>query len=315
MEGTLLIETIIQVLFAIFIAPLFAGIMLKLKANVESRKGPSIFQPYFDLIKLIKKEVLIPSSSGIFFKIGPYISFSIYILISFIIPVLIPTPIIFTASADFLGGALLFATASFVKLLAAFDSGSNYAKLGASRIMSFNFLSEGTLITVFFGVSILTGTDNPYITHDLLISNPLSNLSLLHLFSSLAFFMLFLFETGKLPLESKGVHELGMIDAGLNFEYSGKLLALNEWGSYIKQYLLGSVLINVFLLPWGLFSGFPSFLIDIPVMFLKWMILIIIVTIIETSLAKLRLFRIIDYLAVAFTFSVLFLIFSEVMFV
>jgi Formate hydrogenlyase subunit 4 len=124
--------------------------------------------------------------------------------------------------------------------------------------------------------------------------------------------MLFLFETGKIPLESKGVQELGMIDSSLNFEYSGKLLALNEWGSYMKQYLLGSVLLNVFLFPWGLFSGVPFFLIDIPIMFLKWMILIIIITVIETSLAKLRLFRIIDYLTVAFTFSVLFLILTEV---
>jgi len=80
----------------------------------------------------------------------------------------------------------------------------------------------------------------------------------------------------------------------------------------MKQYLLGSVLLNVFLFPWGLFSGVPFFLIDIPIMFLKWMILIIIITVIETSLAKLRLFRIIDYLTVAFTFSVLFLILTEV---
>ncbi len=312
MEETLLLETISQVLFTLLMAPLFSGIMVKLKANVESRKGPSIFQPYFDLIKLFKKEILIPSTSGIFFKIGPYLSFSIYLFISFLIPVLIPTPVIFTASADFLGGALLFSTASFIKVLAAFDSGSNYAKLGASRIMSFNFLAEGTLITVFFAVSILTGTNNPYTTIELLTSNPLSDLSLLHLFSLIAFFMLFLFETGKIPLESKGVQELGMIDSSLNFEYSGKLLALNEWGSYMKQYLLGSVLLNVFLFPWGLFSGVPFFLIDIPIMFLKWMVLIIIITVIETSLAKLRLFRIIDYLTVAFTFSVLFLILTEV---
>jgi formate hydrogenlyase subunit 4 len=103
-----------------------------------------------------------------------------------------------------------------------------------------------------------------------------------------------------------------MIDEGLNYEYSGKLLAVVKWSSYIKQYLLGSVLLNVFLIPWGLFSTSPIFLLDIPVMLAKWSILIFIVVIVETSLAKLRLFRVMDYLAIAFTFSILFLIFVEV---
>lgn len=305
-------ETISQYLFVVFLSPLFAGIFHKARSRIESRKGPSVFQPYFDLYKLLRKETLIPRESGLLFRYVPYVAFGVYSMIALIVPVLIPVPIYFTASADFLGGAILFSFAAFLKMSAAMNSGSNYSALGTARIISFNFLGEGTLITVFFGVSLITATNNPYTTHAYLAGTPLANFSLVHIFSTLAFFMLFLYETGKIPLQSEGLQELGMIDSGLNFEYSGKLLAVNKWTSYMKQYLLGSIFLNVFFVPWGLFSTYPMFLLDFPVMFLKWMLLILMVLVIETTLAKLRLFKVLDYLATAFTFSVLFLIFSEV---
>lgn len=305
-------ETLLQYFFVVGLSPLFAGIFHRAKSIVESRKGPSIFQPYYDLAKLLKKETLRPSGSGIIFIYAPYAAFGVYSLISLIIPVLIPDPIYFTASADFLGGAILFSLAAFIKVAAAMGSNSNYSALGVSRMLSFNFLSEGTLITVFFAVSLITASNNPYTTNHFLAANPLQNISIVHIFSTLAFFMLFLYETGKIPLESEGLMELGMIDSAASYEYSGKLLAINKWNSYIKQYLLGSVLLNVFLVPWGLSASYPWFLLDIPVMFAKWLLLIGIVLVVETTLAKLRLFRILDYLATAFTFSILFLIFTEV---
>ena len=305
-------ETLSQYLFVVFLSPLFTGIFSKFKSRIESKKGPSIFQPYYDIFKLFRKETLIPEGSGILFRYVPYAAFAVYSLISLIVPVLITVPVFFTASADFLGAAILFSLAAFLKMSAAMNSGSNFSAMGTSRIISFNFLAEGALITVFFGVSLITATNNPYTTHSFLSTNLLQNFSLVHIFSTLAFFMLFLYETGKIPLQSEGLPELGMIDSGLNFEYSGKLLAINRWTSHMKQYLLGSIFLNVFFVPWGLFSTYPLFLLDFPVMFLKWMLLIFIVIVIETTLAKLRLFKVLDYLATAFTFSVLFLIFSEV---
>lgn len=305
-------ETVTQYFFVLLAAPLFAGIFSKMKSRIESREGPSVLQPYYDLAKLFRKETLIPDTSGILFRYVPYVAFGVYSLIALIVPVVMPTPIFFTASADFLGGAILFSLAAFLKMTAAMNSGSNYSAMGVSRLISFNFLAEGTLITVFFGVSLITATNNPYVTLQYTATHPLGDLSLVHIFSTLAFFMLFLYETGKIPLESEGLQELGMIDSGLNFEYSGKLLAINKWTSYMKQYLLGSIFLNVFFVPWGLHTGYPLFLLNMPVMFLKWILLLSVVLIIETTLAKLRLFRVLDYLATAFTFSVLFLIFSEV---
>lgn len=306
-------NTVIQLLGVIILSPLIVGIYASLKSKIELKRGPSLFQPYYDIIKLLRKETVVSKNSGFVFVIVPYVVFGIYCLISLVIPVIIAAPIYFTATVDFLGGALLFALAAFLKYLAAMDSGSNFTTMSVARSVSFNYLSEATLITVFFSVALITGTNNPYITNNFIITHPSSYLDLDHVFAIVAFFMLFIFESGRIPVESSGLMELGMIEDGLNYEYSGKLLAILKWGSYMKQFLLGSVFINVFLIPWGLFTSFPSSIIDLGIMFGKWLILILVLLVIETSLAKLRLFKVQDYLAVAFTFSLLFLIFSVMM--
>ncbi|MGP6294155.1 respiratory chain complex I subunit 1 family protein [Caldiplasma sukawensis] len=307
-----IVETLEQFIFVILLSPLFTGLLNNIKGKLEFRKGPPIFQPYYDIIKLFRKETLIPDNSSIIFLYSPYMAFAVYLLISLIIPVVIPVPIYFTASADFLGGAILFTLAGFIKAIGAMDSKNNYSAMSVARISSFGFLSEATLITVFFSVSLLSGTNNPYVENNILFNSPESYLNLTHIFSLVAFFMLYIYETGKIPVESEGTMELGMIDSGINYEYSGKLLAINKWSSSIKAYLLGAVLINVFLFPYFNFYNFPFILIDPAIIFIKFVILVIIIAIIETAFAKLRLFRIVDFLATAFTFSLLFLIFAEV---
>lgn len=306
----LLVATMIQLFGVVFFSPILFGIYSNLKSKIELKKGPSIIQPYNDIFKLLKKETVVSENSSFIFVTAPYIIFGIYCLIGLVIPVIIPVPIYFTVTVDFLGGALLFSLASFLKYLAAIDSGSNFTIMSAARAVSFNYFAEGTLITVFFSVSLITNTINPYVTNSFLISNPLAYLDLDHIFASVAFLMLFIFESGRIPVESSGLMELGMIDDGLNYEYSGKLLAILKWGSYMKQFLLGSVLLNVFLIPWGLFTGFPGELLDLVVMLGKWLFLIAILLIIETSMAKLRLFKVQDYLATAFAFSFFFLVLS-----
>jgi len=304
-EAQIVVLTITQVIVVILLSPLYQGIYDRGKAIIEGRKGPSVLQPYYDIIKLLRKETVISNNSLSLFVYAPYIVFGIYLLISFVIPVVYPVPILLTPTVDFLGGALLFSLAAFIKIIASLESGSNFVALGVSRILSFTFLSEATLITVFFGVALITGTNNPYVTLDY-VSQSLSHyFQLDHTFVSISFFMLWLFETGKLPVESPGLSEMGMIDDGVLYEYSGKLLAILKWGSYIKQYLLGSVLLNVFIFPWFLQVGIIGSLIDIAVMFGKWLLLILISVIINTTLAKLRLFKVQDYLAVAFLLSLL----------
>ncbi|MHB1493078.1 MAG: respiratory chain complex I subunit 1 family protein [Thermoplasmataceae archaeon] len=306
-----IIETAVQVAGVLVLAPLVQGIYENLKSKTESRKGPRILQPYYDLYKYLIKERNTTSQGGGIYRIAPYLVFSILFTISFVIPVVIPEPTDFAPMVDFLGGAMLFSLASIILILAAIDSGSNFSALGASRSATFSALAEPTLILVFFAVAIQTGTNNPYIANESIASSTTVYLSLTHILSMIAFFMIFLFETGKLPLESSGMSEMGMIDEGRTFEYGGRDLFLIKESSWIKQYLLGSVLLNVFLFPWFLQNSLIGAFEDIPIMIGKWLLLILIVIFIEQSLAKVRLFKIADYLAVSFTLS----IFSVVIFV
>jgi formate hydrogenlyase subunit 4 len=302
---TLWLQTTIQVSGVLFLSPLISGILSQLKAKVESRRGPSIFQPYRDLRKFYLKEVTVPQGSSLFFVASPYFVFGVYLLISLVIPVILPFPTAFAPSVDFLGGGLLFALAGMLQVLAAIDAGSNFTILGASRSVSFSALAEPTLITVFFAVAFVSGTDNPYATENVILGSASTYFSVPHILSSIAFFMLLLFETGKLPLESSGLMELGMIDDARTYEYSGKALLLLKYSSFIKQYLLGSVFLNVFVFPWGLQTGLIGSLLDIPIMLVKWLVLITVIVYIEETFAKLRLFKVQDYLAISFALAIL----------
>ncbi len=301
-------ETAIQIFGVLLLAPLVAGIYENFKAKTEFRKGPSIFQPYYDLAKYLRKENTRIYGSTLTYSWAPVLYFSILFTIAFVIPVIIPFPTLFAPMVDFLGGAMLFTLSSVLLIMGANDSGNNLAMMGASRSASFSALAEPTLILVFFAVAIETGTNNPYVTAQYVGSNPSLFLSLTHLLSSIAFFMIFIFETGKLPVESSGLAEMGMIDEGRIYEYGGRNLFFLKYGAYIKQFLLGSVLLNLFIFPWFMQTGLFGSIVDIPIMLGKWLILIFIIVMIEQVLAKVRLFKIADYLAISFVMSILALI-------
>jgi formate hydrogenlyase subunit 4 len=301
-------ETIIQIFGVLILAPLVAGLYENIKAKTEFRKGPSILQPYYDLAKYLRKEKTSTSNTALLYRMAPPISFAILLSISFVIPVIIPLPTLFAPMVDFLGGAMLFSLASVVLIMGAMDSRNNLSVMGASRSASFSALSEPTLILVFFAVAVESGTENPYTIMSLTALNSTLFLSLTHLLSSIAFFMIFIFETGKLPVESSGLSEMGMIDEGRIYEYGGRNLFFLKYSSWVKQFLLGSVLLNIFIFPWFMQYGVFGSILDIPIMFLKWILLILIVVIIEQLLAKVRLFKIADFLAISFAMAILALI-------
>jgi formate hydrogenlyase subunit 4 len=306
-EITLQIINVIQVGSVLFLSPLVAGIINRLKAMIESRHGPSIFQAYYDLGKLFKKEVVVPERSTIFFIVAPFLSFSAYLVIALVIPIVTPYPLPYGVLLDLLGGALMFGFAGIITIIAALDARTNYTTLGASRSVSFTALAEPTLIMVFFGVATISGTNNPYVTNNVLATSPSWYLSATHLLVTGAFFMLLLFETGRLPVESSGLMEFGMLDDARLMEHSGKLLALSRWGGYMKQFMLMSVFLNVFALPWWMSSEVtvPSALYSVGTLFLKLLVLMGVIVVTEESLAKLRLFKILDFLAISFALGLL----------
>jgi len=307
MDWATQVVSVVQAATVLLLAPLLAGMGYRLKAWTESRTGPSIFQPYFDLAKYLRKETLLPDGASRIFFVAPFVAFGAYLLISVVVPIITPYPIPFAPTVDFLGGGLLFGLAGTVTLLAAVDSGSNYAILGASRTVSFAAFAEPTLIIVFFAVAVITGTNNPYVTNNLLASSTSAYLSPTHLLVTAAFFLLLLAETGKLPVESTGLMEFGMLEDGRIFEHSGRLLGINRWNGWLKQFLLYSVFVNVFAFPWGLSGDVsaPGTLWNIVLLLAKLLALVGVIVLVEATVAKVRLFKIRDFLALSFSLAVL----------
>ncbi len=307
MDATEQVVNLMQAATVLLLSPLLAGVLARFKAWTESRQGPSIFQPYFDLRKYLRKETLLPDGASRVFVLVPYVSFGTYLVISVVVPIITPYPIPFASTVDFLGGGLLFGLAGTLALLAALDSGSNYAALGASRTATFAAFAEPTLIIVFFAVAVITGTNNPYVTNHLLASSASAYLSPTHLLVTGAFFLLLLAETGKLPVESAGLMEFGMLEEGRSFEHSGRLLGLLRWNGWMKQFLLYSVFLNVFAVPWGMIAAPTVFgaAENVGLLLAKLLLLAGGLALLEATIAKVRLFKIRDFLTLSFSLAIL----------
>jgi formate hydrogenlyase subunit 4 len=297
-----------QVLALLVFAPLISGVIAKVEGRVQWRTGPSILQPYYDLAKLFSKESVRPETASPFFEIAPLIAFASYCSIALLIPVLTNFPLPLGTAGDILGGAFLFGLAGFVTALAGVDSGSVYAGLGSSRTQSVATLVEPTLIFVFFTVALVTGTDLPYALNATLAHSSSEYFRPSHLLAAAAFFAMLLVDTARVPIESQGsTLEFGMIDDARLFEHSGPALALFRWCSSMKQFLLYVVLLNVLVVPWGLAHNrtVGAVVVALGWLLVKMVGLGLVMVVIESSFAKLRLFRIPDFMGAGFVLSVL----------
>jgi formate hydrogenlyase subunit 4 len=234
---------------------------------------------------------------------APFVAFACYLTVSVIVPVITNDPLPLAFLADLIGGAFVLALASFVISLAGLDTASPYGGLGASRASWIGSMAEPALILVFFTVGAVSASDNPYLMNHAIAGSPFALVLPTHLLGLLAFFMIVLVENGRIPVESPGVStEISMIEEGRVLEYSGREYALVKWGSWMKFFLLSSVFMNVFVIPWGLGTAtdLPSALLAIPVLLGKLALCGLAIVVVDTSFAKLRFFRIAEFLGAAF---------------
>lgn len=298
---------IAQLAFVLLLAPLFAGILARSKELVQSKRGPSVFQPYRDLRKLFGKNERVPEESSWLFRTAPYVIFIVPLIVTLLIPVLTDFPLFFAFAGDMLGVGFIFAISGMFFTIAAIDGGNPYGAMGASRTRMVGFLAEPVIIIVLFTVSFVASSTIPYIVQQHWV-HPLSNFfAPSHVLLLIAFFMVILAETGRLPVDNPTGHfELAMIDESKALEFSGRSAALVKWGGYMKFVVLSVVFLNVLTTPWGLATdGSPA---DVAIagalVAVKILILIAIIVAVESSYAKLRLFRISEFLAAAFVVSV-----------
>jgi len=298
---------IIQVATVMAFAPLVSGVLSRLKEMVQSKRGPSIFQPYRDLWKLFHKDEIISEDSSWIFRFTPYIVFVAPIFVALLIPVLTSYPLFFAFMGDMLGGGFVLSLGGFFATLAAVDTANPYGPIGASRTRMVGFLAEPVFMIVFFTVSFVAGSTIPYIVQQRWVTPIASFFTPTHIMLALAFVMLILAEGGRIPVDNPSGHfELAMIDESKVLEYSGRGAALVKWGGQMKFFVLLCIFLNVLVTPWGLAGeqSFAQVLLAIPLILLKIFIFVLVLVVIESSLSKLRLFRITEFLGAAFITSV-----------
>lgn len=302
-----IIFNVIQVLVVMVFAPLVKGLLNRLKENVQSKRGPSVFQPYRDIWKLFHKDEVVSEQSTWIFRFTPYMVFITPIFVALLIPVLTTYPLFFAFMGDMLGGGFILALGGFFATLAAVDTANPYGPIGASRTRMVGFLAEPVFMIVFFTVSFIAGSTIPYIVQKHWVT-PLANFfEPSHVLLMIAFFMLIIAEGGRIPVDNPSGHfELAMIDESKNLEYSGRGAALMKWGGSMKFFVLLCIFLNVLVAPWGLAQGetIAEVLLAIPFVMLKVLVFVLVLVVIESSLAKLRLFRITEFLGAAFVTSV-----------
>ena len=297
----------LQILFVMAFAPLYAGVLSRLKEMVQSKRGPSIFQPYWDLWKLFHKDEAVSDETTWIFRVTPYLVFVMPIFVTILIPVLTDYPLAFAFMGDMLAAGFFLGFAGFFAALAAVDTGNPYGPMGASRTRMVGFLAEPVFMIVFFTVSFVAQSTIPYIVQQKWVAGAGAFFSPAHILLLIAFLMLILAEGGKIPVDNPSGHfELAMIDESKGLEYSGRGAALMKWGGQMKFLVLACIFLNVLLAPWGLAHGnaLGAVLTAVPLILFKILLFALVLVAIESSLAKLRLFRISEFMGAAFITSV-----------
>src|SRR6516164_3091188 len=248
-----ILYNLFRVAFVLAFAPLVEGVTTRLKEILQSKRGPSIFQPYRDTWKLLHKDEIVSEYASWIFRAAPYVAFTAPIFVALLIPVLTRYPLFFAFMGDMLGGGFVLSLGGFFATLAAVDTANPYGPVGASRTRMVSFLAEPVFMIVFFTVSFVAGSTIPYIVQQHWVT-PLANFfEPSHVLLMLAFLMLILAEGGRIPVDNPTGHfELAMIDESKSLEYSGRAFALIKWGGYMKFFVLTCIYLNVLVTPWGL---------------------------------------------------------------
>ena len=305
----MLTEMVIEVLqlsIVMFGSPLLVGVIRKAKARLQGRRGASVFQPYADIRKLLMKEVVISENASWIFRFTPYLLVTTMLLSALIVPVLATQ-----APLGFMGNIIalmyLFLLGTFFLALAGLDAGSAFGGMGSSREVALAALAEPTVLIAIFGIALRAGTTSLEGIITRFAAEPLLMLNAGHLLAFFAFFIVALAENGRLPVDNPTTHlELTMIHEAMVLEYSGRLLALVEWAATMKLFLFLTLLSNLFF-PWGVaLTNTPAALVTaFAALAVKLLLFAGAIALVETSVAKLRLFRVPELLAGSFTVALL----------
>lgn len=303
---------IMNAAFAIAVSPLFMGIIKKTKALSQGRKGPPVFQQYYNIAKLLKKESVYSGNSSRIMSAAPMLNIAALLTAALFVPLFFIPP-----QTDLAGNIILFlyllALAKFFMALSGLDAGSAFGGMGSSREMSLSAVIEPVTIIVFAGLAFVLKTSNIIE----MFRQAAFGFGVLSVDAALfpiliALFIVLIAETARVPVDNPETHlELTMIHEAMILEQSGKNLCLMELSHAIKQTLLMAIIINIFA-PFGIAMhlGAAAIIAAMAAFLAKGAFLSIAVGIFESSFAKLRLFRLPNYFMIAFFLALLTILFE-----
>lgn len=299
-----LIALLEPILF-ILAAPLLVGWVKLVKCRLQNRKAPSLLQPYRELAKLFHKQPVVAESASWLFEAAPYIIFAAGVLAAAVVPFIavhLPTASI----ADVIALAGFLALGRFFLVLAGMDVGTAFGGMGSSRETMIASLSEPAMLMAVFALSMSANTTNLATSIDYVLESGLV-LRPSFIFALAGMALVAVAETGRVPVDNPATHlELTMIHEAMILEYSGRYLALIEWAGAIRLMLYGVLISNIFF-PWGIAEELTlsALATGAGVIFAKLMVLGVVLAVSETLFAKMRVFRVQDYLGFAYLLSLL----------
>ena len=295
-----------QMLLVLLLAPLLTGFVRKVKARLQRRRGPPLVQPYRDLVRLMRKDVVLADNASWLFRIIPYLIFAAIWVAASLVPTF-GTGLLFSWSADLIAIIALLGNARFFLALAGLDVGTSFGGIGSSREVMIASLAEPAMIMIVFTLALIAGSTQLSTMAEFMAS-PAVGLRVSLALALFALIMVAIAENGRIPVDNPATHlELTMVHEAMVLEYSGRHLALIELTASLKLLLYVSIIACLFA-PWGLAAagaGWPALAVGVAAYVAKLAAGGFLLAVFETSIAKMRVFRVPEFLGAALMLGLL----------
>jgi formate hydrogenlyase subunit 4 len=286
----------VQMLLVLALAPLLTGVVRKAKARLNRRRGASVIQPYRDLRRLLGKEVVLAENASWLFRVAPYLIFAVTWVAAALIPTF-GTGLIFSWSGDLIAITALLGSARFLLALAGLDIGTSFGGIGSSREVMIASLAEPAMLMIAVTMALTAGSTQLSSIAAFMLGFGGVRVSLA--LALVAFVIVAIAENARIPVDNPATHlELTMVHEAMVLEYSGRHLAMIELAASLKLLLYISAIACLFV-PWGLAvggGGIAAYGIGIGSYLMKLLFGAVALAVFETSIAKMRVFRVPNFL-------------------
>ena len=305
MISALLIQGV-QMALVLVLAPLLTGLVRKVKARLQRRQGPPLLQPYRDLRRLLGKEVVLAENASWLFRVAPYMIFAVTWVAASLIPTF-AAGLLFSWSGDLIAIAALLGAARFMQALAAMDIGTSFGGIGSSREVMIASLAEPAMLMIVLTVALVAGSTQLSTIAEIMAS-AIAGLRVSLALALVALVIVALAENARIPVDNPATHlELTMVHEAMVLEYSGRHLAMIDLASFVKLMLYIS-LIGCLFFPFGIARSTSEFA-YYPVAIVIWLVKLlaggVLLGVFEMSIAKMRVFRVPNFLGAAFMLGLL----------